>query len=897
MAMNQAQKSPTEFSAGRRWAIGVNVTIAVVVAAALLVAVNWFSSLIYSRRDVARFSNYGLSDRTKRVLDSYPDPIQMWVLYASAKEDPRQEEYTGRLQDYCDELLRYAPHVSVTYVASESQREKLVSQISGAFGGEAEPHKQALAQFDALRQELTGDIQARLQQGTALMNADTWLADFPLFTNVMGLLKNDAESLKKAAEEIGELAPAGGIPKYGEAVAKAKQTLTDVKSHFGVINDRMNELAALADETGKPDSAHLAMLREVAAETKQAIARLREAVGPKDAELPADPAGVLSALKDRSEEVSRLLEGLVRKVDGFAAKFPVVKQHGSWKAAVRMGPFNAQMEVGDVLDQAGQTLQQIRLAILSILDRKDPAELQKALVNVRESVSGLEQNAAACERLLSDLAARLSQVDEASRVVLTSSRNKAFLGERAAAVEEAIKVLEGLPELKLGSVADQLKEQNVVVIETNGKIRVVGFSEVWPIRESIGGPASRSEEPARTFNGDSALSSAILALTQKASFATVVMVSYEPPAPPQRGPFSPPPPQSWMPSNMMAPLRQRLEAANFKVKEWNLATGDECPAPEEGTENVYVLLPPAPAQQQNVFSQQQPPSPSFGEEHRKKIRDLLDKDARMIFLATWELTSGGPFGGAPMVPPYGYRQLLEEDWGILIDNTQRLVWIEPDRQKPNTFMVVPRRFQHLPTIGFLEHPIGAPMQGTRFLINDACPLRVKKELPAGVTVQTVLRIPDRENYIAADLPQIIQLIDQVRNPRSEGKVTLPDLPSSGPFELMVAAERRDGEKMRGRVVVLGFGASLRGDYLENPVMAEGETLRLDPPPTEGVDLFVNSLYWLQGRPEWIARGPGAVPRIRPIEAGSRTGLRVFVWGVWPALVLAPGILLWWIRRR
>ncbi len=896
--MNQAQPtSPTEFSSGHRWAIGVNVTVVVVVAAALLVAVNWFSSLVYSRHDVARFANYGLSERTKRALDSYPDPIQMWVLYAPASEDPRQEEYAGRLQDYCDELLRYAPHLSVTYVTSESQRDKLVNQISGTFGGEAEAHKQALARFETLRQELTQDLQARLQQGTALTSADTWLADFPLFTNVLGLLKNDAEALKKAAEEISELAPAGGIPQYGEAVSKAKQTLTDLKSHFGVINERMSELAALADETANPASAHLTMLREVAAEAKQAVALLREAVGPKDAELPADPSGVLSALKDRSEEVSRRLEGLVRKVDGFAAKFPVVKQHNNWKAPVRMGPFNAQMEVADVLDQAGQSLQQIRLALLSILDRKDPAELQKALVNVRESVSGLEQNAAACERLLIGLAERLAQVDEASKALLAASRNKGYLAEKAAAVEEVAKALEDLPELKLGSVADQIKEQNVVVIEANGKIRVVGFSEVWPIRESVGGPAARSEEPARTFNGDSALSSAILALTQKAPFATVVLVSYEPPPPPQRGPFSPPPPESWIPSRMTAPLRQRLETANFKVKEWNLATGDECPEPEEGTENVYVLLPPAPPQQQNIFSQQQPPPQSFGEEHRKKIRDLLDKDARAIFLATWELTSSGPFGGGPMVPPYGYRQLLEDDWGILVDNTQRLVWIEPDRQKPNTFMVVPRKFQHLPAIGFLDHPIGAPMQGTRFLINDACPLRVKKELPAGVTVQSVLRLPDRENYIAADLPQIIQLIDQVRNPRSEGKVTLRDMPASGPFDLMVAAERRDGEKMRGRIVVMGFGATLRGDYLENPVMAEGETLRLDPPPTEGVDLFVNSLYWLQGRPEWIARGPGAVPRIRPIEAGSRTGLRVFVWGMWPALVLAPGLLLWWIRRR
>ena len=79
--------------------------------------------------------------------------------------------------------------------------------------------------------------------------------------------------------------------------------------------------------------------------------------------------------------------------------------------------------------------------------------------------------------------------------------------------------------------------------------------------------------------------------------------------------------------------------------------------------------------------------------------------------------------------------------------------------------------------------------------------------------------------------------------------------------------------------------------------AGGEKLRLDPAPTEVVDLFVNSLYWLMEQPQWIARGPVPVPRIQPIEVGQLKLLRVFVWGIWPALVFAPGIILWAIRRR
>jgi hypothetical protein len=81
------------------------------------------------------------------------------------------------------------------------------------------------------------------------------------------------------------------------------------------------------------------------------------------------------------------------------------------------------------------------------------------------------------------------------------------------------------------------------------------------------------------------------------------------------------------------------------------------------------------------------------------------------------------------------------------------------------------------------------------------------------------------------------------------------------------------------------------------VVRAGDVLRLDPPPRENLDLFVNSLYWLQGQSQWIARGPVPVPRVEAIEAGELTALRVFVWAGWPALVFAPGILLWWIRRK
>jgi hypothetical protein len=897
MAAGSSGTGAEAMTAGRRFAIGANVAIAIVTAAALLVAVNWICSLTYVRKDLASFAHYGLSDRTKQILDGYPEDIHVSLLYTPDQEDEEQQEYIDRLLDYGDEMRRYGPQMTVTHVATDSHREKLVARLGSAFGDEADQHRQALDSFRRLAEDLDAELEQRLAASTELMAGDSWLGDFPLFASVVSTLRVDRGALKKAGEEIAELTPAGGIPKYQDATTRAKGALKEVREHFQAIADSMSRLTTLADETSRPDSVYITMLRRVASKAHEAVASLRQLVGQADDPLPDDIAAALKAYADRGEEVGGGLGILVRRVNDFGRKFPIVQQHPNWSANVRLGPLTMRQGVAGVLQEAGKTLQRSRLLILGVIDTGDPEQLRQTLVNARNDVRLLEQNASACEQLLAGLADRLASVDQASQALLDEARDGSLLADQVAAIDALAKETEDLPELTLGSVADQLKEDNVVVVEANRKLRVVSFAEVFPVRESVAGPGASSEELDRTFNGDSAMSSAILALTREHAFATVVLTSFEPPPPPQRQQFMPPPPQSRIPSRALSEVRRRLEAANFKVVDWNLATTDEMPTPEEGTENVYLVLPPAPPAQPNPFNRQAPPGPTFGQEHRDKIRQLLDEDARMLFLASWEVSGGGMFGGPPRTPPYGYGPLLSKDWGINVDNGRRVVWIKPDRQKEDTLMVVLSRFNHMPAGGFLDHPIGSPMRGTRFLILDACPLETQEALPEGVTVEPVLRISARENYIGTELPDLIRIIDKLRNTRSEGRVTLKPFPPHGPFDVMVAAERHEGDKSKGKLVVMGFGGSLRDQYLTNPVMSGGDVLRLDPPPTENADLLVNALYWLQGQTRWIARGPVPVPRVVPIEAGQMIALRVFVWGVWPAVVFAPGILLWWIRRR
>lgn len=894
MAMNATHTAP-DASGAKKFNIGANVAIAVVAAALLTIAVNWIAARKSYRHDVAATGSYGLSDRTKQILTGAKSEITLSTLYMPAEDDQKQRDYINRLNDYCDELTRFSPNVKVTAASGPMQRENLVARISKTFGGEAEKHKEALDIFAKLQADLKAEMEQRMAEGKRLMDAETWLGDFPVFASVVTTLKADRDALQKAAEEIKELTPAGGIPKYAEATAKAKTALTDIKTHMEAISKRLAELSVLADETTKPDSKFTAMLREVASQVKAIVGPLRDAVG-SEGQATNNPAAALKSFADKSTEVGSSLESLMDRVDQFARAFPMVRQHPNWGTSVQVGPLVSRMEIAEVFQSAAQSLGKSRLVILGAIDTKDQAEMARAISSAQRTVAVLDQNMGICEKLLSELASKLTTLDPESKAMIEAARSGTLFQDRIKAITDLDGKIAALPELKLGSVADRLKEENTVVVEANGKIRVVGFNEVFPVRESVGGGSSK-EDTARGFNGDSAISSAIHSITSEKPVATVVIVSFEPPPPQQRTQFSVPPQPSWIPAQQLSEVKKRLEGANFKSLDWNMATTKEEPKGEDGIPKIYVVLPPAPPAMQNPFQQQQMPQNDFGDAQRETIKKLLDSDAKMIFLASWEVRSGGFFGGPPNTPPYGYNQILEKDWGIKVENGRRMVWVEPDRQKANSFGIVPKNFVHMPAIGFTDHPVGAPMKGTRLLLSDACSVIVKSDAPKDVTISKVLELPNRENYIGATMTELIYIIDKIQDRESDGTITLKTPPQHGPYDLMVTAQRKDGDKTKGTLVVCGFGAGLRDEFLTQKVWSGSSRLRLEPEPTENVDLFINALYWLSGKNEWIARGPVPVPRVLPIEPSAARMMRLVVWGVWPALVFAPGIVLWYVRRR
>lgn len=897
MAVSQA---PSEMSSSRRFGIGANVVVAIVAAAALVAAVNYFGSLkkVTIRKDIAA-SGYGLSDRTKQLLTEGDSKISISMLYQPDETDEKQRGYIDRLTEYLDEMKESAPdRVSWAHIVSDNKKEELVATLNQSLGGEAGEHKKVLDEYNKFQQDLQAELKQRVTQASDLRSdPNSWLGDFPVFGNIAVVLHQDELALEKTATEIAALIPANGIPKYGDAATKASAQLTEIKTHLTTIRDNLSKLTALADQVAKPDSPYAAVFRDLAAQVPQFAAGLREAVGGQNAPPPADIAGALRNYADQCNELTARISPLVKQIDQFEKQFPAVQQHNSWTATASSGIFQQRLSVADILQQFAATAKETRLRVLGALDSNKPDEQKAALDGVRRTVSVFEQNMSACNQLLTSLADRLMKVDPKSKGLLDEARDNGLFKDRIAAATELEEKIKKLPELKLSNVGDRIKEPNSVLIEVNNKVRVLAFNDVFPIRDTLG--AGDDDEQRRTFNGDSAISSALIALTHERPFASVVLTYFEPPAPQQRGPFSPPPPEPRIPRQQLNVVKQRLESANFKVNDWNLATTDESPKPEEGTENVYIVFPPAPPTPPNPFGGPPPDEKKFGDEQINKIRNILANNGRVLFVATWDLQrTGGMFGGGGFAPvPYAYEKLLSDDWGLEVDSGRRICYLLPDSKAPDTYGVSELRFNYMPVSGFSDSDLARPLRGTRFLVNDACPIVQKPTTPQGVTLSKVLSIPESETHFAPDIPLLLHIVRTVLDPESEGLVQLPGV-KRGPFDLMITGERKEGDKDTGRIALMSFGMSLSDAFLDRPIKADKSSrFKFLPPPRESLDLVVNSVYWLQGQPKRISRGPIMNPTVEPIDKATKPLLSWLVYGIWPVLIFLPGIFLWYVRRK
>lgn len=458
------------------------------------------------------------------------------------------------------------------------------------------------------------------------------------------------------------------------------------------------------------------------------------------------------------------------------------------------------------------------------------------------------------------------------------------------AIDEVLKKTENLKEPKLDEAYDTLTRSSelAVIVETKDQARVLALEDVWPFNPDASLSASGDN---REFNGEEAISSAILQLTQKEKVGVVfVRFGGESPIKPDFSRVNPM--MMELPRAPYQMLDQRLQKANFVTAEWDVSKDKAPPKVEGAGKVIYVVFPPAPPPQPNPM-QPQPPA-AMTPADRKIVTDAIAQSGMAIFLTGWSQPSSRMSLAGP---PYEYADYLKSEWGIEVRYQSLALHFTPSPQNPGTYVIGNNAvLLDVPDdVRLSDHPIGRPLQAASGAFVMAAPLKtVEENKPAGVTVEVLAEAVSNDVWAVSDINKL------QTDMREKQGVKPGEGDTRTPFAVAVAATNDKGHK----IVVISSERMAADEVAEHRVpvaMTASLQVVYDRPYAANSDFVLNSLHWLSGDAARItAGGPrrGEVPRLDKLKEGpAATFWRVFLVGIWPAIALLAGGAVWLMRRR
>jgi hypothetical protein len=885
----------------RRLRYGTNVLIMCLAALVIVVFLNVIAFKKHWRKDMAVAGVYQPSDRTKRIVDSAKGQVTLTSVYTGRDEENSRDKYFPAVQDFLQELQLYAPgKVKVAHVNTDAGKAELLARVQGKYSGQAKEYKAVVDDFtkfvtEANSQQGPTATQPALRQSlmelsTALGGETSYLAGFPQVADVQAKLTKSLQGLTDAQDEVKRLTKATGMPRYLEARDKINKALDELKE---TVTAGQKDLQSIGEASKAGGDEFFKDAAERMRQMTQMVKAVQATVGDvKDTSLPEDPKAAMQAWAREATKASNWLNEEASRQEEFAKKYPAVAEMPNWLARLKSGIIEQVIPLpilirSQITDQMGNLRQQVR-QILSMNDL--PADRIAAVVRELRNVSAQYVGiASAVSGQILKLGESLTKVDPASAGVLEQARNGQWQSSLLATIEELKQRIAKLPEIKITEVSDKIDNPNTIIAETADKVQVLSFDDVWPQSEPMRA-MTPGEPPRRVFNGDTAVTGAVLSLTQQ-PFATVIFAHYAGEVPQQMRQFMPPQRGS-IPYEQLSGLREILTKANVVAKEWNMAKEPNAPEPDKGTEAVYVFLPPP---QDTPMPGPQNDKDKFGTAQLAKVREILDKGARAIFLCKWEAPGRAAMWMPPSEPKYPYDKMLREKYGVDVLCQFRTVYGVPEQRVPGAYGVNVQRWGYMPLNDFSDMVIGKPLQGRRVLMLDVCPVAKAAEPAKNMKIDTILSVPARDEYWAA--ADVMKLVQQVVGDRERGGlVTKQPNDKKSPFTVGLAISEKD----KPAIVVLGTGASVLDGYLTERVPRIGgknDRLSFDPPPTANADLVINAVMWLSGRADLIGAGPVIMPPVGRIAEGQMAAIRGLVWILLPALVLAAGGAVFVIRRR
>ncbi|HPM22259.1 MAG TPA: Gldg family protein [Phycisphaerae bacterium] len=464
---------------------------------------------------------------------------------------------------------------------------------------------------------------------------------------------------------------------------------------------------------------------------------------------------------------------------------------------------------------------------------------------------------------------------------------------------------ENLKDVKVEELYNNLtrwRQGPPVLVENTREARVIPFWDLWTAPSDPGAPVGPDGDD-RVFAGESAISSAVLQLTQTEKTAVVfTRFGGEPLLRPDFSRMNPMMMQQ-MPRAPYQECNALLEKANFVTQEWDVATQKTPPVVENAARTIYVVLPPEPPPQQDP--RRPSPEGTMTPADRKIVLDAVEASGLAIFLTGW-MPPPSPMPGA--VGAYEYADYLKSTWGIDVlygGLTLRFVQ-HPD--KKGEWVPAGRQPQLLSTddvVRLSDHQISAPLKADRAAFVLAAPLRLTPadSRPAGLTLDVLAEVRKTVDvWACADLNSIEEQLK-----RKQGVQPGPgDVPT--PFPIAVAASRAPAAPSSAptsqpavqRVVVFS-SEHFASDALAQAsgLQQRGNALIVGPLYPANSDLFINALHWLAGDADRIAVGPrsGELPRLKDLDEAWAARLPWLLVGVWPGVALLVGLGVWLIRRR
>jgi len=879
------------------------VTVSVAVAVGLVIVCNMIAQTEYYRRDVQTLHRYGLSGKTRVILQALKTPVRLTCVYTSADEKTLAADYRPAVLELLEEMRQANPLIEVANAATDSAKAKVVGRLRGQLGVQVKQHTEFLQDFQRRGEALNKAVGAEAEMWKAL-GEDSYLGLWGLPAEVLGVLGKTSQETDQLRSRIAREMAASALPNFTGIIDGVVQSFSGDRD---TLIARARELEQIA-KIPQAAAANQASALEAMDQCAKAVEAMSKTAGASTQ--ATDQSVVLVKFIVSARNAIQKTLAAAKALGNIAgpANAEIVRSSRRFRRTFRYDDLEVRTDLAAFLEkEVAKPLEDMSRELEGVKKVAKPEYYGQAIKQMAALADEINREVAQVKNWADEAVQSIVKVDEPSQKILNPAAGKGALQGVVDILKSFVADAQKLPPLENDTLTKDIVSDNIVIVESGNKAGVVRFDETWPVKARVAESADVQAKEQRVFNGDAAISSKMLAMTSE-PFATVLLTYFAPV--PEAAAVLPP---ADIGLEDLAALRKRLEEANFEVRDWNLS--EAMPVENRDRPAVMLVLPPPPSV---PISPKAPPNwKSFSQEHVDKVRRAIDAGVPAIFLAVFQPPRQLAAQMPPLQLPYGFGDYLSKEWGIDVKTEYLVVPAVPDEMLPGRYKVDSQRFAFLPLSTFADHPIGTPLQAQRVLWTRLSPILRGQPIP-GVSVWSLLSVP--ENWTSTwATNRLKELVSQFQT--GEGSYIWPDYSAGdikAPFDVAVAAVRRGQAASRpssypattpatstapaskpARIVVLALAAGLVDGYLDQRVGqldAKGAVSLADP-PRANADVAVNSVFWLTGRESRIAAGPVQIKPVELISPNVLAWIRGLCLAGLPLAAAAIGVVVLLVRRR